>query len=76
MTDKMKPGYKATHIYAYIATEKDGTEGLAAFGIALVALTEKVARQLRGRAESLATISGAKIKLVKFTNLEVVEEVS
>jgi hypothetical protein len=69
---------KITEMWAWVCTEDDGGEGLPAFEIRgmvmpLVGADRKRVDSLRPYAESVVNNMGLPMKLVKFTNMEVVE---
>jgi len=69
---------KITEMYAWICTEPDGGEGVPAAevnGVAMPLMGADVERaeSLRPWAEFVAKQKGYPVKLVKFTNMEVIE---
>jgi hypothetical protein len=65
-------------LYAFVATEKDGTEGIPSMTIGnqhfmMATMDEKILANMRRAAVKLAGISGVSIRLVKFTDGEIIE---
>lgn len=78
----MTKGFKIQTIHAFIATEKDGTEGvigeLMPDGIfmAFIAADPKRMESLKPRAVKIAKASGTKVTIARFSvreNLEVID---
>jgi len=72
---------RITEMYAFVAEESGpGDEGIVAMKVAnswmpLVGADMKRAASLRRMAVSIARVSGKKIRLVRFTNREDLEEI-
>lgn len=70
---------KITEIYAWICTEPDGGEGLPAImvnnrAMPLIGADKERMASLRPYAEQVAAESGCPLKLVRFDNLTVLED--
>lgn len=78
----MKSGFKIKTISAYVSTDKDGTEGvigsMAPDGqwLPFVCADEDRANSLKPLAKEIAKASGKKVKLVRFSQREDLEEIN
>lgn len=67
----MAPGFKIKKMWAFIATEPDGTEGVCALRVGndwmpMVAADQDRVESLKVAAQQIANHSGATIQLVEF----------
>jgi hypothetical protein len=72
--------YKVTELFAFIAIDKDGDEAVPAFssGMYLLPLMgADTARidSIRPMAQQIADMTGRHMRLVKFSHMELVEEI-
>lgn len=77
----MSPGFKITEMFAFIATEKDGTEGILGFqtdnGVMMPLVGADMDRvdSVKGFAKLIGQHAGCNVTLAKFSireNLEVI----
>lgn len=72
--------FKITEIYAFVSVDEDGNEGVLAANLGgmmmpFVCADKARVDSLRNHAEKIAHMTAKKIKLVKFTNREEIEEI-
>lgn len=73
-------GFKITELYAYVATDGDEDEGLPAarlgdMAMPLVAADLERLRSLRAYAEATAQATGRPVRLLRFSQREVIETI-
>lgn len=74
------PGFKIKELWAYVATESDGTEGVCGWRtssgmVPLIGADKERVVSMRPRAADVARQSGVPIKLVKFSTREDIETI-
>jgi hypothetical protein len=79
MNWKPNTGQKIERLYAWVATEADGGEGVCAMSLMgtmmpLVGADMERIESLRAHARSVAVASGCPVKLVEFSTRRVVRE--